>query len=409
MEPLLFAPETWNLSETLRMLAIAKASCQSFNPVFLSYGGRFTNMVQESGFPVHELEPRLTEEKAEHLVQIDRMEKRGDFFEVDELTQRVENEIGLLSKLNPVAVVTGFCLSTVVSCRAARIPLVWVIAAPGVKPYFHAGLGTWPDAFDSPFLRWIPEGILNWITNKLIIKSKMLTGSINQVARAFEVLEFSSFLDIVESECTLLSDVPEMTGIKELPPAYHYIGPILSETGGEVPDEIRNLPKDKPIIYFAMGSSGNPQIIREILEGFSGKPYSVIAPVSAQLQGLPVNVPGNVLVTGWIPALKVNPMADISVIHGGQGTVYTACASGTPVVGVGMQPEQEANLECLVRKGIAIRIRKRRLTARAILSAIDKLLQDTEARTKAQAFSEIVKSWNGAENAAKILAERFRP
>ena len=89
--------------------------------------------------------------------------------------------------------------------------------------------------------------------------------------------------------------------------------------------------------------------------------------------------------------------------------MYTACASGTPVVGVGMQPEQEANLECLVRKGIAIRIQKRRLTAHAILSAIDKLLQDTEARTKAQAFSKIVKSWNGAENAAKILAERFSP
>lgn len=389
------------------MLAIADACCQSFEPVFLSYGGRFTNMIHESGFPVHELEPRLTEEKAEHLIQVDRMEKKGDFFNVDELTQRVENEIGLLRKVHPVAVVTGFCLSTVISCRVGKAPLVWVIAAPGVKPYFHAGLGTWPDAFDSPFLRWIPEGILNWITNKLIIKSKMLTGSINQVAKAFEVPGFSSFLDIFESECTLLSDVPEMTGIKDLLPPYHYIGPILSETGGEVPEQIKNLSRDKPIIYFAMGSSGNPQIIQEILEGFSRKPYHVIAPVNAQIRGLPVNVPENVIVTGWIPALKVNPLADISVIHGGQGTVYTACASGTPVVGVGMQPEQEANLECLVRKGIAIRIRKRRLTASGVLTAIDRLLHDTEARRKAQAFREIVKSWNGAENAAKILAEKF--
>lgn len=43
-------------------------------------------MIHQSGFPVHELEPRLTEEKAEHLVQVDRMEKKGDFFEVDQNT-----------------------------------------------------------------------------------------------------------------------------------------------------------------------------------------------------------------------------------------------------------------------------------------------------------------------------------
>jgi len=63
-------------------------------------------------------------------------------------------------------------------------------------------------------------------------------------------------------------------------------------------------------------------------------------------------------------------MADLSVIHGGIGTVMTACLSGTPVVGVGMQPEQEVNLECLVRKGI-------------------------------------VEQWDGPANAAKFMLETF--
>ena len=77
-------------------------------------------------------------------------------------------------------------------------------------------------------------------------------------------------------------------------------------------------------------------------------------------------------------------MADLSVIHGGIGTVMTACLAGTPVVGVGMQPEQEANLEALVRKGFAIRIRKKRLTAAAVLDAVDRLLGDETARAKAR-------------------------
>ncbi len=82
------------------------------------------------------------------------------------------------------------------------------------------------------------------------------------------------------------------------------------------------------------------------------------------LNGMPVDIPDNVLVTDWLPAHKVNPMADLSVIHGGLGTVMTACLSGTPIVGVGMHFEQEANLECVVRKGFGVRLRKRRFNSR---------------------------------------------
>lgn len=57
----------------------------------------------------------------------------------------------------------------------------------------------------------------------------------------------------------------------------------------------------------------------------------------------------NVLVTDWLPALQVNKLADLSVIHGGIGTAMTAAFAGKPVVGVGIQPEQDANIACLVR------------------------------------------------------------
>ena len=113
----------------------------------------------------------------------------------------------------------------------------------------------------------------------------------------------------------------------------------------------------------------------KILEGFEGQPFRVISPVKALVEKLNVKVPSNVIATGWLPAHKVNPMADITVIHGGIGTVMTACLAGLPVVGVGMQPEQEANLECLVRKGFAIRIKKRRLSSEKINEDIKKLLK----------------------------------
>lgn len=82
-----------------------------------------------------------------------------------------------------------------------------------------------------------------------------------------------------------------------------------------------------------------------------------------------VAVPDNVLLRGWLPAHKVNPMADLSIIHGGQGTVYTTCLAGAPIVGIAFQPEQEGNLQCLVRKGFAIRVKWPELTPEKILVA----------------------------------------
>jgi len=192
-----------------------------------------------------------------------------------------------------------------------------------------------------------------------------------------------------EGDYNLLAEPEEFCEL-ELPPTYHYIGPLIGRLDSPIPEDILNLPKDKPIIYFAMGSSGQPEVIAKIVEGFTGKPYRVIAPVKSLLRNLDVKVPSNVIVTDWLPAHKVNPMADISVIHGGIGTVMTACLAGTPVVGVSMQPEQEFNIDCLVRKGFAIRIRRKRFTPEILSSAIDQLLADKEAQRKAKEFQKVI-------------------
>lgn len=175
-----------------------------------------------------------------------------------------------------------------------------------------------------------------------------------------------------------------------------------------MPKEIKNIPKDKPLIYFAMGSSGTREIVARIIESFEGRPYRVIAPVKFQLSQVPnVHIPSNVLVTEWVPAVQVNKMADLTVIHGGIGTVMTAALAGKPVVGVGMQMEQVANLACLERLGFAIRVRKSRNPSRKVQKAIAQLLNDRNAKSKAASFAEVVARWDGPKLAAARLVERY--
>ena len=68
-----------------------------------------------------------------------------------------------------------------------------------------------------------------------------------------------------------------------------------------------------------MGSSSTPDIVAKIVESFEGKPYRVIAARKISAEQVPgVHVRSNVLVTDWVPALQVNKMADLAIIHGGK-------------------------------------------------------------------------------------------
>jgi UDP:flavonoid glycosyltransferase YjiC (YdhE family) len=120
-----------------------------------------------------------------------------------------------------------------------------------------------------------------------------------------------------------------------------------------------------------------------------------------------VKIPSNVLVTDWLPAHEINKLADLSLIHGGIGTVMTAAYAGKPVVGVGMQPEQVANLAYLVLKGFAIQVPKLKDSSKKVQQAIQILLKDTEAKHKAEDFSKIIEKWNGPKLAAERLYQKF--
>jgi UDP:flavonoid glycosyltransferase YjiC (YdhE family) len=87
----------------------------------------------------------------------------------------------------------------------------------------------------------------------------------------------------------------------------------------------------------------------------------------------------------------------------------TACLAGTPVVGVSMQPEQEANVDCLVRKGFAIRIRKNRLTPERLCAAIDQLMADEQARKKAKEYQEVVQKWDNPSLITEFFERTFQP
>jgi len=410
MKTIIFAVAGYNLAETGRHIEIAKACKDLFKVIFISYGGKFESLIEEEGFTLKKMEPRLTEKQLHHVRKALSGETLNTvgYFTAQEMEPRVENEIRVFNEVKPACVLTGWCQSVMISARAARVPFVNVLHSTSITEYYEAGLQTWPDRSNFPFFRWFfSEEQLNKWVSKLVLKMKLPAKPFNILAKKYRLKKFNNFIEVLEGDCTLLADIPEWIGFSEIRPNLHYIGPLPFRLNRKIPRKIIKMPKDKPIVYFAMGSSGKPKLIADIIVGFRDKPYRVITPVESHIKDMNLEIPSNVIVTGFLPAHKVNPMANISVIHGGQNTVMNACISGTPIVGVGMHPEQQANLDACVRKGFAIRLNKKKVTASAVLDAIDKLLHDAKAKEAVKKFQNELIKWDGPTNATRFLYETF--
>jgi len=409
---LVFAVAGYNLAETGRMIEIARAARNDFNVIFASYGGQFEELIQAEGFHLQKMSPRLSEEKLARLRVVLSGETLNTvgYLSASELEVRVPNEIAFFNEVKPAAVLTGWCLSVALSTRAAGVPFVNVLHSTSVREYYEAGLQSWPDRTNVRVVRWLfgnDEERMNRRVSTLVLRLAAPARAYNKVGSKYGLPRFRNFIDLIEGDHTLLADIPEWVGLPAVRPSLHYVGPLPARIDRPVPQEVAAMPRDKPIVYFAMGSSGKPELVAEILAGFAGKPYRVIAPVRSLIERMDVEIPENVVATGFLPAHTVNPMADVSVIHGGQNTVMNACLSGTPIVGIGMHPEQQANLDACVRKGFAIRLNKRRATASDVLAAIDTLLHDEHAKEAVERFRRQLAAWDGPSNAARFLREHY--
>ncbi|NLJ31235.1 MAG: hypothetical protein GX424_06525 [Clostridiales bacterium] len=110
----------------------------------------------------------------------------------------------------------------------------------------------------------------------------------------------------------------------------------------------------------------------------------------------------------FVPARKVNSFADVVICHGGQGTVQTAMASGTPIVGIATQPEQQMNLEHISAFGAGIRIPCKKWTADTIRKTVLMVLTDNNYTKRARCLMERTNSTDGGGKCAHIIWETLR-
>jgi UDP:flavonoid glycosyltransferase YjiC (YdhE family) len=298
-----------------------------------------------------------------------------------------------------------------ISVPYAKLPMVTQVPTVNCPAFIHKEMYNMPNTMERNFfMRHVLPGFLKRkIMKRILLKdsAKASLTTFNEARNHFGQKPIYNITDLVRGDITILPDLPILSGLaeKDLTPGYYYSGPIFSMMDMPVAEEIVNVFNRPGLnIFCSLGSSGFPETLKTIIQALKQeKEYNIVCSTTTILN--PEELGPNTdrfYACKFLPAHLVNEMADIAVLHGGQGTIQTAVWAGTPVVGIGFQAEQQANIDGIARAGMAIRIPIYAVTPDRILKAVRKVSQEKFKRN-ASTLKEKVRATDGVKKTVEIM------
>ena len=405
----LFAPETFNFAEVTRSIEVARRMPSDVECVFAGFSLRNSEYIKAAGFDFRLLTPYLSDEEGRLALDFDQGRSLRHPFTAQMLAQRVASERVLLRCLRPDAVVIGVTPSQFISARAECVPLVFV------RPFAYslAHLEAARKVGATGFLpRTTPEECLvdNAAAHLLhtVGTRAPLLRAFHQVAKANGVCLPQGVFAGLTADLNLIASAPHLLPRwLEMPEGHQVVGPVYAQLPGEVPEIVADLAAGpKPLVYFAVGSSGNRDLVLDMLRGLGRADCQVLAPVRSHLRDEDLDtLPLNIHVTDWIPAHQLGEAVDLAITHGGEGTVQTSCVQGWPFIGIPLQLEQRFNVQRCVAFGSARLISQKEAHRADWAALVRESLADDGMRSRAQRMAELTKGLDGPGQAAAAICE----
>ncbi|MGO4203549.1 glycosyltransferase [Rhodococcus sp. TAF43] len=401
----LFAPETFNLGETSRAVEVAKEiRAGGHDVLFMGYSRRFAGYVREAGLALELLDPELSEREAEQLIAVDQGRALRHPFTDSMVRTRVASELALIERWRPDCIVIGTTLTLFISARAARVPLVYV--RPYAMSHGHLTRMTmFPLTAGQGAVAADVNRAAAWFLRQAATKARWKPGSFRRVAAEHAVHLPERTLAALDADLNLIASLFPFADQRPLAAREIAVGPLFAQSAGELPHRVASLAERKrPAVYIGMGSSAGRRLVLEVLKQLSRMDIDIVSSAGRYVtEDDCAALPENVQVYDFLPAHLLAGMIDASIIHGGEGTVQTACASGAPFAGIGLQSEQRINLDECARYGNALRFTPRDIRRGRLPHIVERLLHDESLRHAARTVQPLAQPVGAVNSAAAIL------
>ncbi|WP_203582095.1 glycosyltransferase [Microbacterium hibisci] len=404
MATVVFCPITFNLAEVTRMIEVARALDPAHRAVFMGYESDFAHLIVDAGFEYRACEPAMSDAQREQMMRFDQGKTLRSPLTDELVSARVDVERALIRETDAAAVVIGTNVTSMISARAERVPLFYAVPFALTRPQVAQtrrlglvrGSGRVAHAADR-----VATSLLRWAYNRAPLAPRAFA----RVATANGVPPLKTVVSLLEADHNLLTVMAwELRGYT-LPAAYQRVGPIFAHLDAPMPPIVAELAaREEPLVYLGLGSSADREMVLAAASQLGTLPVNVVAPVRHYLRDGD-DLPPNVHVTDLLPAHRLGGLVDAAVLHGGQGTVQTACAAGIPFVGMGLQPEQVWNVDQCVRRGNALALSPKQAGTPALAAAVQRLLSDSRIRAAAERVRAEFADEDGAAASARLIEE----
>ncbi|WP_407320308.1 hypothetical protein UQW22_07600 [Isoptericola halotolerans] len=402
MSTVLFCPVMFNLAETTRMIQVARALDPAHSPVFMGYEHDYVDLVRDAGLPYRACLPAWSRAQREQALAFDQGRSVRSPFTTALVRDRVAVERQIVRKTGARAVVTGSNLTSFLSARAEGVPLFYpvpfALTGPQVEQTRRMGLVPGRSGPARAADR-VATSTFRWMYTTAPLAPRAFT----TVARENGVPPLRTAASLLRADHNLLTEMDwELDGF-DLPDDFEQVGPIFAHLDAPLPPVVEELAAaPEPLVYLGLGSSASRALVLRTARALGELPVNVVAPVRHYLEPEDV-LPPTVHVTDLLPAHRLGGLVDAAVLHGGQGTVQTACATGVPFVGMGLQPEQTWHVRRCAERGNAVAVSPRRVGTQDFRTAVHRVLHDPVVRAAAAEVREAYAGADGGAATARVI------